>query len=45
MAYGFRDIESLKLKIMALHETKYILSNEPACAHLPDEAELKSSLY
>jgi len=25
MAYGFRDIEFFKLKIMALHETKYVL--------------------
>ncbi len=25
MAYGFRDIEFFKLKIMALHETKYAL--------------------
>lgn len=24
-AYGFRDTEFLKLKIMALHETKYVL--------------------
>jgi transposase len=24
-AYGFRDTEFLKLKIMALHETKYAL--------------------
>jgi len=25
MAYGFRDIDSFKLKIMALHTTKYAL--------------------
>ena len=25
MAYGFRDMEFFKLKIMALHETKYAL--------------------
>ena len=25
MAYGFRDIEFFKLKIMALHETNYVL--------------------
>jgi len=25
MAYGFRDIEFFKLKILALHETKYVL--------------------
>jgi hypothetical protein len=25
MAYGFRDIEFFKLKIMALHETNYAL--------------------
>jgi len=25
MAYGFRDIEFFKLKIMDLHETKYAL--------------------
>ena len=25
MAYGFRDVEFFKLKIMALHETKYVL--------------------
>jgi transposase len=25
MAYGFRDMEFFKLKIMALHETKYVL--------------------
>ena len=25
MAYGFRDLQSFKLKIMALHETKYAL--------------------
>jgi transposase len=24
-AYGFRDIEFFKLKIMAIHETKYAL--------------------
>jgi len=26
MAYGFRDIEFFKLKIMALHETRYVLA-------------------
>ena len=26
MAYGFRDIEFFKLKIMAIHETKYVLA-------------------
>ena len=26
MAYGFRDIEFFKLKIMAIHETKYALT-------------------
>ncbi|WP_371264970.1 transposase [Nitrosomonas communis] len=25
MAYGFRDVEFFKLKIMALHETSYVL--------------------
>ena len=25
MAYGFRDVEFFKLKIMALHETNYVL--------------------
>jgi len=25
MAYGFRDMEFFKLKIMALHEAKYAL--------------------
>jgi transposase len=25
MAYGFRDLQFFKLKIMALHETKYAL--------------------
>jgi len=25
MAYGFRDIEFFKLKIMAIHEAKYAL--------------------
>jgi len=25
MAYGFRDMEFFKLKIMGLHETKYAL--------------------
>jgi transposase len=25
MAYGFRDVEFIKLNIMALHETKYVI--------------------
>lgn len=25
MAYGFRDVEFFRLKIMALHETSYVL--------------------
>jgi len=27
-AYGFRDLEFFKLKVMAIHETRYVLDNK-----------------
>lgn len=37
MAYGFRDVEFFKLKIMALYETHYALVGWLQSTHLPDE--------
>ncbi|WP_419585188.1 transposase, partial [Thiolapillus sp.] len=43
MAYGFRDTEFFKLKIMALHETRYPLTCPALSTHLTDEPKFNSN--